>query len=378
MLSCLDAAEDEATPDIPPGRQLRIFDGSPRVICYRTSSHAGSKQLQELMNMVPGGEKITVFKMPYNWKKRPEEMRKYPIHVRRMNNNFGPNFKVTDADDAAGIDAGVAFLKSEVAKDLELGLKAVFYHSGHYNENTSRETIRLIYNTRYAYHAFSRRNADPRIHAMDCLTLTKEHFPATVRGDGFHASSIANYLEATQIVKAMCHHDDIAFPKEIQTFVDAKIREAAAKAEVIELTYPDFSLPYEQELRVGDTVTVRWKADPQFVDGVYVLLHAVFRKDYYLSDVFKSDGPDFGEFTWKVTRDLRLAGNRPDRVSPEKAKPVTVINKHTHNNFFCFRVMSADLEEANEIYNFSTRFRINFDKPPREKPLHFDVRRESE
>ena len=62
MLACLDAAAEERTPAIPPGRQLRIFDGSPRVICYRTSSHAGSKQLQELMNMVRGGEKITVFK----------------------------------------------------------------------------------------------------------------------------------------------------------------------------------------------------------------------------------------------------------------------------------------------------------------------------
>ena len=377
LLTCLNAAADDGNSTIPPGRQLRIFDGSPREICYRTSSHAGSKQLQELMNMVPGGEKITVFKMPYKWSKQPEEMRKYPVHVRRMNNNFGPAFKIEDADDRVGIDTGVEFLEFEVAKDLKLGLKAVFYHTGHYNENTNHQAIEYIYNTRYAYHAFSRKNTDPRIHAVDCLTLSKKHFPATVRSDGFHASATANYIEAAEIVKAMCRHDDISFPQKIQALVDAKVRDAV-KADVIEVTYPDFSLPANQELRVGDTITIRWKADPEAIDGVYVLLHAVFRKDYYLSDIIKSDKQDFGKFTWKVSRELPLAGNRPDRVSPEKAKLVTVINKHTHQNAFCFRVMNANLAEANDIYSFSTRFRINFDKPPREEPMHFDVRRESE
>ena len=242
ILASLDAAADEGTLETPPGRQLRIFDGSPRVICYRTSSHAGSKQLQELMNMVPGGEKITVFKMPYKWSKQPEEMRKYPVHVRRMNNNFGPAFKIEDADDRAGIETGVEFLASEVAKDLKLGLKAVFYHTGHYNENTSRQRIDYIYNTRHAYHAFSQKNTDPRIHAVDCLTLTTKHFPATVRSDGFHASATANYIEAVEIVKAMCRHDDIAFPQEIQALVDTKVRDAVGNAESIEVTYPELSV----------------------------------------------------------------------------------------------------------------------------------------
>lgn len=83
---------------------------------------------------------------------------------------------------------------------------------------------------------------------------------------------------------------------------------------------------------MGDTITIRWKAKREAVDGVYILLHAVFRKDYYLSDVIKSDNQVVGKFTWRVSRDLPLAGNRPDRVSPEKAKLVTVINKHTHQN----------------------------------------------
>ena len=39
---------------------VKIFDGQERTILYQTSSHAGQRQLEELLRMVPGGEKLSV------------------------------------------------------------------------------------------------------------------------------------------------------------------------------------------------------------------------------------------------------------------------------------------------------------------------------
>ena len=48
---------------------MQVFDGSDRVILYSTSSHGGHKELQELVRMVPGGEKMSVLKPPYTGRK---------------------------------------------------------------------------------------------------------------------------------------------------------------------------------------------------------------------------------------------------------------------------------------------------------------------
>ena len=53
--------------------EFKIFDGSKREILYQTSSHAGHRELAELLQLVPGGEGFTVLKMPYNWAKTPEK-----------------------------------------------------------------------------------------------------------------------------------------------------------------------------------------------------------------------------------------------------------------------------------------------------------------
>ena len=75
------------------GEELKIFDGSKRVILYQTSSHAGQKQLQELLRMVPGGEAFEVMKMPYPWAKTPEKIRQFPIIISRYGDGFNRQFK---------------------------------------------------------------------------------------------------------------------------------------------------------------------------------------------------------------------------------------------------------------------------------------------
>ena len=352
--------------------EITIFDGSERVILYRTSSHAGSKQLKELLNMVPGGEKFDVFKMPYPWKKDLEKMAKYPLHVRRMNNNFTPAFKIHGKDDEVGIEAGVSHLKEDIQKDLDNGIKAVFFHTGHYHENNNLEKVQLIQNTRYAYHAFKEQNEDPRVFAIDCLELTRKHFPATVRADGFHASGTANYIEGLEIVRAMCQYDKIPFPSTIEDYVQKKVKETKASAEILNVTYPSLEEPIHETLRMGDTVTIRWDTKKGKIPGVYIMLHAVFRNDYYISPKISVGAENLGKFQWTVSKDLMEAGNRPGRISPEKAKKVSIEKKRTHHQRFCFRIISSDLEQAQNVYNFSSRFTIDLGAPPREEPLHFD------
>lgn len=363
-------ADDLAAPQTAPA--FRIFDGSTREILYRTSSHAGEKQLQELLRMMPGGEKFTVLKMPYKW--TVEQQQKYPVQVRRMNNNFGSRFKIKDAQDTAAIAAGAALLKEEADKDLGLGLQAVFYHTGHYNENSaSGESVQTMYNDRLAFQAAARDNKNPRVAFIDCLTVTKEHFPATVRGDGFHASETANYLEGLEIVRAMAAHDGVELPLAVEKLVAEKVARASQNAEAITVTYPSLTNPIEEELHVGDTITVRWTTKAKAVPGVYVMLHAVFNDDYYLSEPILVDAKDFGSFTWKVALRLPRAGNRPGKASPQQASPSLITSKDTQNGTFCFRIISNDLSQAADIYAFSARFKIDTSGKPREAPRHFEV-----
>jgi len=56
-----------------------------------------------------------------------------------MSNNFGPQFKIAGEEDAKGIADAVADLRKVAEADLALGPKAIFYHSGHYNENAAAE-----------------------------------------------------------------------------------------------------------------------------------------------------------------------------------------------------------------------------------------------
>ena len=113
-----------------------VFDGQEKTILYQTSSHAGQKQLQELLRMVPGGEQISVLKMPYSWKKTPAKIHEYPIIIARLGNHFNPPLGIKKApiNEAKAAEA-LEVLQESIADRLERDQPAIWVGiNGHYHQ----------------------------------------------------------------------------------------------------------------------------------------------------------------------------------------------------------------------------------------------------
>lgn len=349
--------------------ESKIFDGSSRVILYQTSSHAGQKQLQELLRMVPGGESFEVLKMPYSWKKTPEKIREYPIIISRLAGGFNRDFRVAKMRKPISPEqqtAGLKLLSEIIEAKLERDQPQVLIGiSGHYFQLGGEKQGEALLSTAAIFTAYQQQNKNPKVTVIDTLALTHAHYPLGVRSDQMHASPIANYIEGLEIVKALCARDGIEMPPKLASHVESLIKKAADSRDAFRVLAP---MPEDPKTAhaIGDSINIEWEVDDPEVTGIYVMLHRLGYNDYYLSDRIDVRSKKTGSLTWTVQEPLPVLGNRMSRItqlSPDTAKTDYFARKIPGGQkLFCIRIVSADDPST---FTFGKSFTIPF---PKKKP----------
>ncbi|GEM_PF-2433650 len=349
--------------------EFKIFDGSKRVILYQTSSHAGQRQLQELLRMVPGGEQFEVLKMPYSWKKTPEKIREYPIIISRISGGFDRAFRVASFDKPISAEKqaeGLELLSDMIASRLERDQPTVWVGiSGHYHQLQGKAHGEGQLSTAAIYKAYQKQNRNSRVTVVDTLEATSNIYPIGVRSDGMHASPFANYLEGQAIVEALCAQDGVPVPAEIAPHIEQILLEAADLRDAFRVTAPQPETP-KTEIALGESLEIAWEVDDPEVTGIYVMLHRLGHDDYYLSDRIDVSTEKRGSLTWVVQEPLPVLGNRMTKIkefSPSTAKAEHFARKIPGGRKqFCIRIVSADDPST---YTFGNSFTIPFPKQPK-------------
>ena len=294
-----------------------IFDGSKRIILYQTSSHAGQKQLQELLRMVPGGESFEVLKMPYGWKNTPEKIHQYPIIISRLAGGFNRQFKIAQMRSpitAEQHDKGLKLLGEIIAGKLERDQPQVFIGiNGHYEQLRGEVNGQALLSTAPIFPEYQKNNKDKRVTVLDTVTATHAVYPLGVRSDHMHASPIANYIEGEIIVKELCRRDGIALPESIPERVKQIISEAADLRDAFHVTSP-MPIDPKTAFAIGGKMDIGWQVVDPNITGIYVMLHRLGHDDYYLSDRIDVTNAKTGSMQWTVQEPLPVLGNRMSRI----------------------------------------------------------------
>jgi hypothetical protein len=346
---------------------LTVFDGSSREILYQTSSHAGQRQLQELLRMVPGGQGMTVTKMPYSWKKNPEGIAKihgYPVIIARLGNHFNPPFSITKAlIPEKKIEEAVAEFDESVRNRLERDQPAVWVGiNGHWHQRDGSAQGAALLASAEVHRRWQAANTNPAVTVLDTITPCHAHHPLTVASDHFHAGGVAGYVEGLAIVRALCANDGIELPQAVEAHVEQMIAEAADKRDAFVITAPKGIEP-KTTFAMGDSITCEWTVTDPSVRAVYVMLHRLGHNDYFLSDRIEVGSAESGRLTWTIQDDLPTVGNRVNdigRITPATAKTELFKRKIPGGQqLFCFRIVNADDPAT---YTFSDSFTIPLPK----------------
>ncbi len=354
---------------------FKIFDGSAHEVVYITSSHGGQEELQELMRMVPGGEDVTVTKYANNsrfpcdinrddeWEcsqYRDDVDSSWEIMVVRAQSFYGGAVSIEDENDTEAINYVIEQIRHSAEWLYPQGVRCVFFHTGHYHENADPEELRDLYNFRLPFQKFAETNTDPRVYAIDALTRTREAFPIGVRTDGFHVSDEGNYMEGLEIVRSMCQHDSVPFPNEIEQYVDSIVAAKSVAAKIITDIFPDSAFA-GTDIGVGNQLTIRWDADCDFINGVYLLMKVgTGGDDYWITTTpISCDDPEWGEYTYTIPdRAIEAKTEKGAFLQPseEDEAPLDIHHKGTRSRI---RVISSNLNESLEIFNFSSMFYLH-------------------
>lgn len=346
---------------------IKVFDGSKREVLYQTSSHAGQRELQELLRMVPGGEGMTVSKMPCSWRRNEEgvaKIRSYPVIVARLGNHFDPPFNLKKAEIPLS-DAIIEKAMEEFDEGIKVRLertqpKIWIGINGHYHQRDGIEEGKRLLDSAEVHRRWQKQNTNPRVVVLDTITPCYENYPLTVRSDHFHAGGMAGYVEGLEIVKALCAQDGIPVPEKLEAHVQTLLEEAKDKRDTFTITEPK-NLDPKTQVKLGEKVTVRWTVDDPEVKAVYVMLHRLGHNDYFLSDRLDVGSPRFGSLTWTAKDDLPTVGNKVTsigKVTPASAKKEAFKKKIPGGHkLFCFRIVNAD--DPSE-FTFSDSFTIPF------------------
>lgn len=349
------------------GEELKVFDGSQRELLYQTSSHAGQRQLEELLQMVPGGKGMTVVKMPYPWSRNEEGIKNihtYPVIIARLGNHFDPPFQLKKASlplEESAMVTALAEFDASVQRRLKRDQPALWIGiNGHYHQRDGIEEGKRLLASAEVHRRWQAQNSNPRVVVLDTITPCYEHYPLTVRSDHFHAGGMAGYLEGVEIVKALCAQDGIPLPKEIETHVETLLVDAKDKRDTFTVLEPRGIEP-QTKVNLGDEITFRWKVEDPEVNAVYVMLHRLGYHDYFLSDRLEVGSPGFGTLTWTVANHLPSVGNKVKdigKLTPSNAKAEPFKAKIPGGQkLFCFRIVNAD--DPSE-FTFSDSFTIPF------------------
>lgn len=360
-----------AWPTLAAAESTRVFDGSDREVLYRTSSHAGERQLQILLRMIPGGEQLRVLKMPYKWKNEPERLAAYPVVIQRMGNHFDAPFsrgddRVTSLDQVDPIATQHALIDQRVADLQSTGAEVLVLVTGHYNERKPGVGEGMMLASAI-FQQWDDTRDQPGVYMANTIEACRDAYPASVRTDLFHASGTANWLEGLAIIERLCAHDGIPVPPAVAAHVEAEVAAATIAMAQIAITWPDLSLDSDTSLVPGDRISVTWQADPAEVEAVHVMLHHIAGSDYYLAESVPATAT--GRFDWTVVQSLPRAGNNLGRLPGlARAEVVTVPHRRDRRqpNRYCFRIVSA--EDPSKTYAFSQNFRIEFNAEPRTTP----------
>lgn len=345
---------------------LVIFDGSGREILYQTSSHAGQRQLQELLNLVPGGAGMTVTKMPYAWKKNEDgiaRIRGYPVIIARLGNHFNPPFEIKRAPlDEPTIATALASLEATISQRLERDQPQVWIGiNGHWHQRDGSAEGEALLASAEVHRRWQAANQRPNVVVLDTITANHAHFPLTVRSDQFHAGGVAGYIEGLAIVRALCAQDGIELPATVSEHVDHMIATLADQRDAFTITAPAADLQPDTEVAIGDEITVEWTLNDDSITGVYVMLHRLGHNDYYLSERIAVGSPAFGRLTWTVQDGLPTVGNRISRIgaAPVAEAPIEAFKAKIPGGRkeFCFRIVNADDPAT---FTFSPSFTIPF------------------
>ncbi len=317
--------------------------------------------------MVPGGEGMTVTKMPYSWRRNAEGIAKiqsYPVIIARLGNHFDPPFKLKKAElplSDAVIEKAVAEFDEGIQVRLERGKPRIWVGiNGHYHQRDGIEEGKRLLASAEVHRRWQEQNRNAKVVVLDTITLCQKYYPLTVRSDHFHAGGMAGYVEGLEIVKALCAQDGIALPNEIEAHVNTLLEEAKDKRDSFTILEPKGIEPSTQ-VKLGEQVTCRWKVEDPEVKAVYVMLHRLGHNDYFLSERMEVGSPGFGSLTWTAKHELPTVGNKVKdigRITPATAKSEAFKKKIPGGHkLFCFRIVNAD--DPSE-FTFSDSFVIPF------------------
>ena len=360
---------------------IKVFDGSDKTILYRTSSHAGQKQLEELLRMIPGGENLSVLKPPYNWKSgdNVKNYLQFPIVASRMGNHFnGPFERIdpasmrlqTEADlgNSEKIEHYFNMLDERVALLQGYGAQVLVLVTGHYTERGDTIGQQLLWSEQI-YQQWAETITAPYVYVAQTIGATAAVYPASVRTDLFHANATANYAEGLEIIRQFCRHDNITVPPEVESFVADKLSTSLETRTAITIQYPDKDFALEQPLRQGDQISTQAQVD-QTITHVHILLHEIAGDDYLIAQDVPVPSNGQIRHTWTVVNKMASLGNR---LKPKKGMnqlPMTSLpNKRLKRKErrYCIRIVDAS--NMQQSFDFSTSFEINFNAEPHAQPL---------
>lgn len=336
-----------AEPKADAVRPFRIFDGTPRKIVLVTNSHGGGKQLEARLKKMPGGEKLEFShrgggsfngepgKTPPGWIPKDAHddtmpviyvvynavdasaIGKRPLPSKTLEQFSGDDlakYVEQDVRDAAMSEAElVGSLKSlehQVQHATNKGIDLLILSNTHYNRtgrggpagaDGSEEAVRRWNETELG-----------RLHpAVDVRTPSRNSYPLDVSADRFHPSEAGREIMAHGWFSGLCAWDGVPAPEWSQQMVD----DALAKEKAVRAGITDVAITPAGPHKVGDVVTITWKAESKSIQHVTVWFSP--SPGMWAAAPIANVAASAGRLEWKIPETIEWNGDKkPQTMSP--------------------------------------------------------------
>ena len=167
-------------------------------------------------------------------------------------------------------------------------------------------------------------------------------------------------MEGFEIVRAMCQNDSVSFPNEIEQYVDSIVAAKSVAASIITDIFPDSAFA-GTDLGVGNQLTIRWDADCDFINGVYLLMKVgTGGDDYWITtEPISCEDPNWGQYTYTLPERAIPAKTKHNNFLPASAEDEVDLDIHHKGSRARIRIISSNLNESKDIFNFSSMFYLH-------------------